>query len=91
MSTFSSPNILNSGQIFYIDQNNTKSYLGPPIQNLSGNISFNNASATGISITGGYETVNVPGLGILTAIFSNIQNNYNAFTPNSADCCPSPI
>lgn len=91
MSTFSSPNVVNSGQTFYIDQNNTKSYLGPPIQNLSGNVTFNNSTATGISISGGYETVNVPGLGTLTATYSNIQNNYTSFTPNSADCCPSPI
>lgn len=92
MSTFSSPNVVNSGQTFYIDQNNTKSYLGPPIQNLSGNIGYNNSGpGTGISIIGGYETVNVPGLGLLTVTYSNIQNNYTSYSPNSTDCCPSPI
>jgi hypothetical protein len=91
MAVFNAPNIVSNGLSFYIDQDNIKSYAGPPIQNLSGNIGFNNSSGTGISITGGYETVDVPQLGLLTATYSIIQNNYTAFSPNSADCCPSPI
>lgn len=86
-----SPKAVTSGLIECWDANNIKTYSGPAIQNLATGISYNNSSATGISISGGYETVDVPQLGLSNTTFSNIQNNYNVHSPNSNDCCPSPI
>ena len=91
MGLIQSPRVATDGLVFYYDQNNPKSYQGPAIQNLAATLAFNNSSGTGISIAGGYETVNVPQIGQANAVFSNIQNNYNVFTPNNADCCPSPL
>jgi hypothetical protein len=91
MPIFSGPKVTTDGLVFNYDQDNIKSYKGPTIQNLAASIGFNNASSTGISITGGYETVNVPQIGEVSATASVIQNNYNVFSPNSADCCPSPF
>jgi len=89
MGLVQSPRIVTDGLVFYYDQNNVKSLTGPPIQNLAATRAFNNSSGTGISIVGGYETVDVPQVGQSNAVFSNIQNNYTAFSPNSGDCCPS--
>lgn len=86
-----SPRIVTNGLSFYYDQNNIKSYRGPVVQNLASTIGFNNSTATGISVVGGYETVDVPQIGRTTVTTSNIQNNYNLFTPNSTACCPSPF
>ena len=91
MGLAQSPRLITDGLVFYYDQNNIKSYQGPAIQNLAATLGFNNSSGTGISITGGYETVNVPQVGQARAVFSNIQNNYLSFSPNSGDCCPSPL
>ncbi len=91
MGLIQSPRVATDGLVFYYDQNNPKSYQGPAIQNLASTLAFNNSSGTGISIAGGYETVNVPQIGQANAVFSNIQNNYTAFSPNSGDCCPSPL
>jgi hypothetical protein len=91
MGLIQSPRVATDGLVFYYDQNNPKSYQGPAIQNLAATLAFNNTTGTGISIAGGYETVNVPQIGQANAVFSNIQNNYTAFSPNSGDCCPSPL
>lgn len=91
MALAQSPRVVTDSLVFYYDQNNIKSYLGPAIQNLATTLGYNNSSGTGISIAGGYETVNVPQIGQANVVFSNIQNNYTAFSPNSADCCPSPL
>jgi hypothetical protein len=91
MGLAQSPKVVTDGLVFYYDQNNIKSLVGPAIQNLALTRAFNNNSGTGISIVGGYETVDVPQIGQSNTVFSNIQNNYTAFSPNSGDCCPSPL
>ena len=91
MAVFSGPKVSTSGLVFNYNQDSIKSYKGPTIQNLAASIGYNNSSATGISIAGAYETVNVPQIGELNATASVIQNNYNVFSPNSGDCCPSPF
>ena len=86
-----SPRVVTDGLVFYCDQNNIKSYKGPAVQNIAAAIGHANYTATGISITGGYETIDIPQLGQSNTTFSIIQNNYTSFTPNSGDCCPTPI
>lgn len=86
-----SSSVVTSGLIYYYDQSNVKSYAGPAIQNLAKAIPFNNNSNTGISIVGVNETEEIPTLGLTPIVSTTIQNNYNVYTPNSADCCPSPI
>ena len=91
MALAQSPSVVTNGLIFYYDQNNIKSLAGPAIQNLAYSRTLNTTSGTGISISGGYETVDIPQVGQSNTVFANIQNNYTSFAPNSADCCPSPI
>lgn len=86
-----SPRVVTNGLTFYYDEGNIKSYRGPAIQNLASTIGFNNATRTGMSIIGSYESVDVPQIGRTTVTSATIQNNYNSFTPNSTDCCPSPF
>lgn len=86
-----SPKVITDGLVFYYDQNNIKSYRGPAIQNLARRLAFSNTSNTGVSIAGGYETIDVPQIGQANAAFSIIQNNYTSFSPNSVECCPHPI
>lgn len=94
MGLAQSPKVITNGLVFYYDQNNIKSYKGPAIQNLAPGLASNYGSvpstATGRSYSGGTEVVNVPQLGPTSVAFTNIQNNYTSFTPNSTDCCPSP-
>lgn len=94
MGLAQSPKVVTNGLVFYYDQNNIKSYKGPAIQNLAPGLASNYGSvpstATGRSYSGGTEVVNVPQLGPTSVAFTNIQNNYTSFTPNSTDCCPSP-
>jgi hypothetical protein len=94
MGLVQSPKIVTNGLVFYYDQNNIKSYVGPAIQNRAPGLASNYGSvpstATGRSYSGGTEVVNVPQIGPTTVAFTNIQNNYTSFTPNSTDCCPSP-
>ena len=91
MGLAQSPRVVTDGLIFYYDQNNVKSLAGPAIQNLAFTRAVNTQSGTGISISGGYEIVDVPQVGQSNTVYANIQNNYTAFSPNSGDCCPSPI
>ena len=91
MALAQSPSVVTNGLIFYYDQNNIKSLAGPAIQNLAYSRTLTTTSGTGISISGGYETVDIPQVGQSNTVFANIQNNYTSFAPNSADCCPSPI
>ena len=77
--------------VFYYDQGNDKSFVGPAIQNLAAMLVFNNSSGTGVSIVGGTETVDIPQIGSTSVVFNNIQNNYTSFSPNSTACCPSPF
>ena len=91
MGLAQSPKIVTDGLIFYYDQNNVKSLAGPAIQNLAFTRAVNTQSGTGISVSGGYEIVDVPQVGQSNTVYANIQNNYTAFSPNSGDCCPSPI
>ena len=68
MGLIQSPRVATDGLVFYYDQNNPKSYQGPAIQNLAATLAFNNTTGTGISIAGGYETVNVPQIGQANAV-----------------------
>lgn len=86
-----SPKVVTDSLVFYYDENNIKSYRGPVMQNFAASIGYNNTTGTGISIVGGYETVEVPQIGQSNVTFSIIQNNYTSFSPNSSDCCPSPF
>lgn len=94
MGLAQSPKTVTNGLVFYYDQNNIKSYKGPAVQNLLPGLASNYGSvastATGRSYSGGTEVVDIPQLGPTTVSFTNIQNNYTAYTPNSTDCCPSP-
>jgi hypothetical protein len=94
MGLAQSPRVATNGLVLYYDQDNIKSYSGPAIQNLAKTLSSNYgavpSTATGRSYSGGLENVIIPQLGPTTSAFTDIQNNYNLFTPNSADCCPSP-
>lgn len=94
MGLAQSPKVVTNGLVFYYDQNNIKSYKGPVIQNLAPGLASNYGSvpstATGRSYSGGTEVADVPQLGPTSVAFTNIQNNYTSFTPNSTDCCPSP-
>ena len=91
MGLTQSPRVVTDGLVFYYDENNIKSYRGPVMQNLAASIGYNNTTGTGVSIVGGYETVEVPQIGQSNVTFSTIQNNYTSFSPNSGDCCPSPF
>ena len=91
MGLAQSPRITTDGLVLYYDQDNVKSFVGPPIQNLASTITVQGAVGTGISIVGGSETINIPQIGTTNVIFNNIQNNYTSFSPNSADCCPNPF
>jgi hypothetical protein len=94
MALAQSPKIVTDGLVLYWDQNNIKSYNGPAIQNLAKTLTSNYGAvpsiATGRSYSGGTESVVIPQIGPTTSFFTDIQNNYTSFTPNSADCCPSP-
>ena len=90
MSLNQSPRIVTDGLVYYHDMNNTKSYAGPAIQNLMTGITLQGiGTSTGYVVTGGTEIVDIPQLGPTTTYYTNIQNNYTSFTPNSANCCPS--
>lgn len=89
MSLSHSPSVVTNGLVFAYDQNNVRSYKGPPVQNLARNISMANYAATGITATPSTQVEQIPGVGLVTTYRSTIQNNYTAFTPNSADCCPA--
>ena len=91
MGLAQSPRITTDGLVLYYDQDNVKSFVGPPIQNLASTITAQGAVGTGISIVGGSETIDIPQIGTTNVIFNNIQNNYTSFSPNSADCCPNPF
>lgn len=95
MALAHSPSIVTNGLVFYYDQNNIKSFKGPAIQNIAPNLTSNYgttpSTATGRSYSGGFEIVDIPQLGSTSAAFTNMQNNYTSFTPNSTDCCPSPF
>jgi hypothetical protein len=71
---------------FSYDSANTKSYAGPPIQNLTTSISPQTFSGAGYSFVGGSEVVDIPELGPTRVQFCNAQNNYAAV---SNQCCPS--
>jgi hypothetical protein len=71
---------------FSYDSANTKSYVGPPIQNLTSFMAPLTTSAAGQSYVGGVEVVNVPELGPTTVQYCYAQNNYPAV---STGCCPS--
>ena len=89
-----SPKIVTNGLVFYYDQNNPKSYKGPAMQNLLTQLNSNYGStpstATGRSYSGGVQFMDIPQLGYSRVAFTNMQNNYTSFVPNSTDCCPSP-
>ena len=85
-----SPAITTNGLIYYHDVNNIKSYAGPSIQNMMTGITpVGTGTATGYSSVGGSELVNIPQLGLTTTYYNYIQNNYQTYTPNSNNCCPS--
>lgn len=83
-----SPSIVTRGLIFALDAGNDRSYKGPPITNLLNQITNNNSSGAGKSITSGTQEVSIPQLGPMTVKFSSVQNDYPAV---STDCCPSPF
>jgi hypothetical protein len=89
-----SSKIATNGLVFYYDQNNLKSYNGPAIQNLASLKVTSYGSpvvATGRVYSGGSQFMDIPQLGYTQVAFSNMQNNYTSFLPNSTDCCPRPI
>lgn len=87
MALTNSPRIITDGLVYCHDSNNKKSYAGPPIQNLAKSITTYPQLATGISVTGGTEVVNIPQLGSSQTYYAYVQNNYTSYTPNSAACC----
>jgi hypothetical protein len=89
MSINNNPGTVTDGLLMCYDANNVKSYVGPPLQNLLTQIAPAGIGVnTGYVATTGSETVNIPTLGDTFVNYVTIQNNYTAFTPNSADCCP---
>ena len=89
MSINNNAGVVTNGLVLYYDANNVKSYVGPPLQNLLTQITPAGIGVnTGYVATTGSETVNIPTLGDTFVNYVTIQNNYTAFTPNSADCCP---
>ena len=93
MALNNSAKIATNGLVFYYDQNNTKSYKGPAIKNFATQLVSNYGStpstATGRSISGGTQFMDIPQLGYTPVAVTNVQNNYTVFLPNSNDCCPS--
>lgn len=83
-----SPRVAIDGLVFYMDSGNDKCYKGPNVKNNLTQITNNDSSGAGKSITSGTETVNIPQLGLSTVKFSSVQNDYPAV---STDCCPSPF
>jgi hypothetical protein len=88
MSLGHNPSIVTDSIVFAYDMSNVKSYKGPAIQNILTQITNNNTTNTGISVTAGTETLLVPQLGRMTVKYSSAQNNYPAVSGN---CCPSPF
>lgn len=80
--------IATNGLVFALDAGNDKSYKGPALTNRLNQITNNNSSSAGKSITSGTQEVFIPQLGISTVKFSSVQNDYPAV---STDCCPSPF
>jgi hypothetical protein len=81
-----SPKIVTNGLVFALDAGNDRSYKGPVVTNRLNQITNNDSSGAGKSITSGTQEVFIPQLGTSTVKFSSVQNNYPAV---SADCCPS--
>jgi hypothetical protein len=86
MAILHSPLTVMDGLVFYYDQNNIKSYKGPPIQNLASLAVIGSQSSAGFSSIPGSETVDIPQVGRLSVNYKIIQNNYPAVSNN---CCPS--
>lgn len=90
MSIQTSTSNITTDLVFNYDASNVKSYAGPPLQNILTQITPAGAgTSTGYSVAYGSETVNIPSLGDTFVNFVTIQNTYTAYTPNSANCCPS--
>jgi len=80
-------NAVTDGLVLYIDTNNIKSYVGPPLQNFASQISITTGTGTGYAFTGSTSTDYVPGLQLSTTVSNCVaQNNYSA---QSSWCCPS--
>jgi hypothetical protein len=88
MALSHNPSTITKNLVFSFDVNNLKSYKGPVVANILKQLSNNNSTAAGISITAGTEEVFIPQLGKMTSKYSLIQNNYPAVSTN---CCPSPF
>lgn len=90
MSLSHSPKISTDGLVFAYDQNNVRSFSGPPMTNLTTTLTSSGiGTATGYSATTNNEIITIPTLGPTNVVSVNIQNNYSAYTPNSTNCCPS--
>jgi hypothetical protein len=81
-----SPKIVTDGLVFAMDSGNDKSFKGPPIQNITAVNTTTTYSASGISFTGGTETVFVPSIG---TIISQVTTGYNNYPAVSTGCCPN--
>jgi hypothetical protein len=83
MAVKTSSNIVTDNLLFHIDMNNRKSYRGPPLTNKFLGLSPSSSTGTGLVMTSGTETVNIPGFG------DSLVNNCFLQNTGSASCCIS--
>lgn len=82
-------NSVNSGIIFNYDQNNIRSYIGPPSQNLLTEITQRGISDNGTNyrVFSGVEDVYIPSIGYIYSC--KYVDSYNDYNGGSGNCCPS--
>jgi len=84
---FTGPNIAKDGLVLAVDAANIKSFRGEPGTNILTEMAYIYGTQTGAYFKTSYgtETVNIPKIGVTTAHYCNIYNDY----PASESCCPS--
>jgi hypothetical protein len=85
MAQFNGPGPASSGLVYILDNNNQRSYAGPPIQNVANAITPNPVSGANIEYTVGSQFVTIPNLGTMSVSF---VNGYNS-NPSSFCCIQS--
>ena len=90
MALFHSPRIITNGLVLALDGANSKSFRGPAQTNIIPSITatYSNQNGTFFKIANGIESVNIPTVGMRSARYVDIYNDYIG---GSGNCCPSPF
>jgi hypothetical protein len=90
MALFHSPRIITNGLVLALDGASSKSFRGPAQTNIIPSIAaaYSNQDGAFFKIANGIESVNIPTVGMRSARYVDIYNDYIG---GSGICCPSPF